>query len=245
MDHIEEIADTAVGWLDWLPPWAASLIVLGGTAFIAVFVHKAVFRALSRLVEGSTLFWRSTVQRIYGPARLAVLCLALAIGASISPLSYAQAALIRMGLVVAFIIVLGWSAMTVMHIGVTVYTRRFTQAAADSVAARKVMTQIRILERAGGLLIVIVTAAAALMTFPDVRQYGVSLLASAGAAGTSSVWLCSRCWPICSPASNSPSPSRSASRIRSWSKANGAGSRRSPRPMSLSASGIGAGWCCR
>ncbi|MFX4423971.1 mechanosensitive ion channel domain-containing protein, partial [Acinetobacter baumannii] len=31
--------------------------------------------------------------------------------------------------------------------------------------------------------IVVVTAAAALMTFPEVRQYGVSLLASAGAAG--------------------------------------------------------------
>jgi small-conductance mechanosensitive channel len=101
----------------------------------------------------------------------------------VAPLSFAQAELIRQGLVVAFIIVLGWSAMTILHIGVTIYTRRFTQGAADSVAARKMMTQIRILERAGGLLIVIVTAAAALMTFPDVRQYGVSLLASAGAAG--------------------------------------------------------------
>ncbi len=183
MENIEEIAGTAVGWLDWLPGWAASLIVLGIAAFFAVLVHKIAFRFLNRLVEDASLFWRSTVQRIYGPARLALLCLALAIGASVAPLSFSQAEMIRQGLVVAFIIVLGWSAMTVLHIGVTIYTRRFTQDAADSVAARKMMTQIRILERAGGLLIVIVTAAAALMTFEDVRQYGVSLLASAGAAG--------------------------------------------------------------
>lgn len=182
MENIEDMAAAAAGWLDWLPPWAASLLVLSFTAFAAVVAHKAVFRVLNRLAEGSSLFWRSTVQRIYGPARLALLCLALAIGASIAPLSHAEAGLIRQGLIVAFIIVLGWSAMTILHIGVTLYVRRFTQDAADSVAARKVMTQIRILERAGGLLIVIVTAAAALMTFPDVRQYGVSLLASAGAA---------------------------------------------------------------
>lgn len=183
METIEEFTDRAMGWLDWLPSWVVSLSVLALAAAVALVVHKATFRILTRLVDGSSLFWRSTVQRIYGPARLALLCLTLAIGASAAPLSYEQGALIRRGLVVAFIIVLGWSAITVLHIGATVYTRRFTQAAADSVAARKMMTQIRILERAGGLLIVIVTAAAALMTFPDVRQYGVSLLASAGAAG--------------------------------------------------------------
>jgi len=183
MENIEELAGTAVGWLDWLPSWAASLIVLGVMVAVGLTAHAMMFRFLNRLVEEASLFWRSTVQRVRGPARLALLCLTLAVGASIAPLSYDQADMIRQGLVVAFIITLGWSAMTMLHIGGTIYSRGFSQAAADSVAARKVVTQIRILERAGALLIVIVTAAAALMTFPEVRQYGVSLLASAGAAG--------------------------------------------------------------
>jgi small-conductance mechanosensitive channel len=49
--------------------------------------------------------------------------------------------------------------------------------------ARKHVTQMRILQRVAKTLLAIVTAAAALMTFDSVRQYGVSLFASAGAAG--------------------------------------------------------------
>ncbi|MFX4846451.1 hypothetical protein ABTB61_19100, partial [Acinetobacter baumannii] len=94
----------------------------GGT--LALIAHRAAFRFLVRLVEGASLFWRSTVQRIHGPARLALLCVTLAVAAGVAPLSYDQGTVIRQGLVVAFIIVLGWSAMTVLHIGVTVYTRR-------------------------------------------------------------------------------------------------------------------------
>ena len=42
---------------------------------------------------------------------------------------------------------------------------------------------MRILQRVGMTLILVITVAAMLMTFDQVRQYGVSLLASAGAAG--------------------------------------------------------------
>jgi small-conductance mechanosensitive channel len=45
------------------------------------------------------------------------------------------------------------------------------------------VTQIHILERTAGTFIVLLTIGAALMTVPAVRQYGISLLASAGAAG--------------------------------------------------------------
>jgi Mechanosensitive ion channel len=42
---------------------------------------------------------------------------------------------------------------------------------------------VHVLRRAGGILIALVTAAAALMSFESVRAYGLSLFASAGAAG--------------------------------------------------------------
>ncbi len=48
--------------------------------------------------------------------------------------------------------------------------------------ARKHLTQVRVLMRAADVLIVTVTFGAALMTFEPVRQYGVSLFASAGVA---------------------------------------------------------------
>ena len=49
--------------------------------------------------------------------------------------------------------------------------------------ARKHITQVRVLLRALDTVIVLVTLGFALMTFGAVRQYGVSLFASAGAAG--------------------------------------------------------------
>ncbi|TBR30737.1 MAG: mechanosensitive ion channel, partial [Reyranella sp.] len=48
---------------------------------------------------------------------------------------------------------------------------------------RKHLTQVRVLRRVAATLVILVTVAAALMTFDSVKQYGVSLIASAGAAG--------------------------------------------------------------
>jgi len=61
--------------------------------------------------------------------------------------------------------------------------RRFHTESEDNLLARKHVTQMRILQRVAKTILVIFTAAAALMSFDSVRQYGVSLFASAGAAG--------------------------------------------------------------
>lgn len=53
----------------------------------------------------------------------------------------------------------------------------------DNLQARRIHTQARVLARTVMVVIVIVGAGAALMTFPNVRQVGASLLASAGVAG--------------------------------------------------------------
>ena len=58
-----------------------------------------------------------------------------------------------------------------------------TSTPTDNLLARKHVTQVRVLLRAADVLVIIVTFGAALMTFEPVRQYGVSLFASAGVAG--------------------------------------------------------------
>jgi small-conductance mechanosensitive channel len=84
---------------------------------------------------------------------------------------------------VAFIALLGWTAIIAVQIGSQIYLRRFRLDAEDNLLARKHVTQIGILKRAADTLIVIMTIAAAMMSFEQVRQYGVSLFASAGVAG--------------------------------------------------------------
>ena len=92
-------------------------------------------------------------------------------------------AAIGRALLVAFVLALGWAAAIALDIGVEIYLRRFRTDSEDNLLARKHVTQMRILQRVAKTLLAIVTAAAALMTFDSVRQYGVSLFASAGAAG--------------------------------------------------------------
>jgi small-conductance mechanosensitive channel len=53
----------------------------------------------------------------------------------------------------------------------------------DNLSARRIHTQARVLRQSVTVLVVIVAASAMLMTFPQVRQLGASLLASAGLAG--------------------------------------------------------------
>jgi small-conductance mechanosensitive channel len=73
--------------------------------------------------------------------------------------------------------------MTALKIAGDLYLLRFRIDVDDNLLARKHVTQVRVLLRAADVLLVVVTFGAALMTFEPVRQYGVSLFASAGVAG--------------------------------------------------------------
>lgn len=86
-------------------------------------------------------------------------------------------------LLLCFIACMTLVARTALQIWVALHLRRFRIDVEDNLLARKHVTQSRILQQVGSLLIVAVGISAALMSFDSVRQYGVSLLASAGAAG--------------------------------------------------------------
>jgi len=166
-----------------MPNWAASLLILLPAPFLAHILHRFLFRHVTRWVSGMDLLWRALVARTEGPTRLAFLIAAIGFGASIAPLPPGWAPIIRNILSVGFIALMGWMALTAFHVWMVVHLRRFKLDAADNLLARKHVTQTKMLQRVANVLIVVVTASIALMTFDSVRQYGVSLLASAGAAG--------------------------------------------------------------
>ena len=70
-----------------------------------------------------------------------------------------------------------------LDVSSAIYLRRFDLGAEDNLLARKHVTQVRVLRRTLSTLIVLITVAAALMTFDSVRQFGIGLFASAGIAG--------------------------------------------------------------
>ena len=84
---------------------------------------------------------------------------------------------------VAAIVCVGWLAARLVRVLDIALERKFDRNVADNFQARRVHTQLRGFRNIALFLIGLATVAAVLMTFEAVRQFGVSLLASAGVAG--------------------------------------------------------------
>ena len=168
-------------WL--LPNWlTASVLVIGGV-LVALIANAVIVHATRNTLGVRHPKTRSLLTRSKGPLRLALIVLALSLVVRVAPIGERAATVFGNILNVAFIALLGWTALIAAQIGSQVYLRRFSLDAEDNLLARKHVTQVGILKRAADTLIVIMTVAAAMMSFEQVRQYGVSLFASAGVAG--------------------------------------------------------------
>ncbi len=169
--------------LSFVPPWAVSLIILAGALAAAWLIHAAILASLNRLFHGRRPYLQTILRATKNPTRLALLLVALAIALPTAPLEPDTTSLLVRVLALTTICLLGWIALTVVHIGSDLYLLNFRIDVEDNLLARKHLTQVRVLMRALDTVIVLVTLGFALMTFAAVRQYGVSLFASAGAAG--------------------------------------------------------------
>jgi small-conductance mechanosensitive channel len=183
MDSLRAALTWIKDLLDWLPDPVVALLILAIAVLIALALHQWA-RALVR----STLADRypyifSTFTQTRGLSRLALLILAMIIAIPVAPLPSDTAALLARLLGVAVIGLIGWAAIIALHIAADLYLRRFRLDVDDNLLARKHNTQVRVLSRTIDVLLAIITLSAALMTFPAVRQYGISLFASAGVAG--------------------------------------------------------------
>lgn len=168
--------------LGFAPDWIVALIILGLAATLALGTHSLAMRLLHRIF-GQPHSSKSVLAAIGGPTRLALIVLGLSIALPTVPLPPETNALLVRLLLVTVIGLIGWTAITALNTAATLHLMRFRTDSEDDLQARKHVTQIRILLRIIDALIITITVAAALMTFEPVRQYGVSLFASAGVAG--------------------------------------------------------------
>jgi small-conductance mechanosensitive channel len=145
--------------------------------------HAAILAILRRLLRGRRPYLRSVLEQTQNPTRLALLLVAIAIALPIAPVGTDSKIVIVRLLVLGTICLLGWMSLTAADIGANLYLTRFRIDIDDNLQVRKHVTQVRVLLRAADTIIVLVTLGFALMTFDAVRQYGVSLFASAGVAG--------------------------------------------------------------
>ncbi|HEX4505264.1 MAG TPA: mechanosensitive ion channel family protein, partial [Alphaproteobacteria bacterium] len=168
----------------WMPQYVWSTIILLVAAGLGLLLHWVTLRFFKRFRPPSKVrsFFEVFVENTRGPSRVAYLLFFM--GAALPSLNYSAETTLTIAhlLLVGFVLLVGWAAVRAIEILAALYLARFRTDIDDNLLARKHLTQIRILKRAGAILIGVVTVGIALMTFDQVRQYGISLFASAGAA---------------------------------------------------------------
>jgi small-conductance mechanosensitive channel len=170
-----------------LGEWVFILAYLAVAILAALLAHFVVFSAAARLAQradGSPV--TVVLRQIRRPARLGFVLLGLkvafpAIHEHLNASS--EMAVVDHALSIAFVVTITWLLIAVVESLEHIIQDRYSVDVADNLQQRKVQTQTRVLARTIEVVFVILGSAAILMTFPGVKQFGVSLLASAGVAG--------------------------------------------------------------
>ena len=183
MDSLKAALTSVKDLLDWLPDMVVALLILAIAVLFALALHRWARKLFRRAIAGRYPFVFSVFTQTRGLTKAALLILAMMLAVPVAPLPPETAALLARMMAVAVIGLIGWAAIIALHIAADLYLRRFRLDIDDNLLARKHNTQVRVLTRTIDVLLVMLTLSAALMTFPAVRQYGVSLFASAGVAG--------------------------------------------------------------
>jgi small-conductance mechanosensitive channel len=183
MDSLRVALTWIKDMLDWLPDLVVALFILAIAVLVALALHRWARKLVRRVFGERYPYVFSVFTQTRGLTRAALLILAMMVAIPVAPLPADTAALLARLMGVSVIGLIGWAAIIALHIAADLYLRRFRLDIDDNLLARKHNTQVRVLARTIDVLLVMLTLSAALMTFPAVRQYGVSLFASAGVAG--------------------------------------------------------------
>jgi small-conductance mechanosensitive channel len=183
MDSLRAALTWIKDLLEWLPDPVVALVILAIAVLVALALHQWARKLVRKALAGRYPYLFSTFTQTRGLSRLALLILAMIIAIPVAPVPRETAALLTRLMAVAVIGLIGWGLIIALHIAADLYLRRFRLDVDDNLLARKHNTQVHVFSRTIDVLLVMLTLGAALMTIPAVRQYGISLFASAGVAG--------------------------------------------------------------
>jgi small-conductance mechanosensitive channel len=172
------------------PPDLQAWLWIVGLALLAIvaglIAHAILFRTIKRLagIEGRPVL-QTIGHRLSSPARLGLPALGLQIvlATAASTVDSNVIQMISRCVTVTLILAATWAAVRTTHVIEAFLRGRRRIDIADNLEARRLHTQVAVLARTVAVIVWVVGLAIALMTFPQVRQVGASLLASAGIAG--------------------------------------------------------------
>ena len=165
-----------------LLPWAGVLWQAALALLAAALLYAVASRILRRLAAPHTMP-RTLLRHALRPSRWVLGMFALHLALRGAEDTLPGMAGMRHATTVALIMAMTWLALSAVRAVADVIVESNPADVADNLDARRIRTQANVLARAVMVLISVIGLSAALMTFPEIRQFGASLLASAGAAG--------------------------------------------------------------
>jgi small-conductance mechanosensitive channel len=166
-------------------PLRSGLIVLGAAlaaAVVAVFAYRIGTALVRRIARGHP-FVTTATEVAYNAGRVCLILFLVRLVLTGAPDNTPGLTSISYLTSVALILALTWFLMRcVKSISVTI-VKLHPYDIADNLKARRVLTQTRVLSRSAYFLIALLGLSFVLLTLPGARQFGASLLASAGVAG--------------------------------------------------------------
>ena len=168
----------------WLPGPVSSILMLCAAGLMAELFSRFFTKLVLRIPgQKRGAFIRTFTMAMQRPVRIMLVVLFVGTALPASGLPYEMIQATTHTLLVLFVLMLGYAAVVATRILSEAYLARINDKNdKDDILLRTHMTQVRMLRRTADLLIGLLTVGASLMTFEPVRQYGLSLFASAGAA---------------------------------------------------------------
>jgi small-conductance mechanosensitive channel len=159
-------------------------IILGAAVALALGIHFFVFETLAKLARrrGRSQEY-AFVRRGKKPARFIFPLVALSLALPFTKIPPEARSTIAHVLGLCVIASIGWAIVALAQLASDIVSERYAFDSSDNLTARRIRTQTQVLQRIFILVVTVVTASVMLMTFPEVRHIGMSLLASAGLAG--------------------------------------------------------------
>lgn len=162
----------------WLLLIVAALIA----SSIAFAVHRLGAMLLRRLVRRRP-FALNAIQAAYGIARTCLLLFALRLVLSGAPDDVPYVTNASYIVTILLILSLTWLAIRCVNSVSSTVVELNPYDVADNLRARRILTQTRVLARSANFIAALLGLSFMLLTLPGARQFGASLLASAGVAG--------------------------------------------------------------
>lgn len=161
-------------------PWAIGLASVSAI----LLIHRAAFALLDRIAKTTSALWDDLLSlHLRRPTRVLSILLGIVIlrpSLAVSPtLDAGLGHALQLGILLAG----AWALIKGLHLVRDIALTRLNLEHSDNLRSRKIHTQIKVLQNVLTSIIVVLAIALALMTFEEIRQVGISLLASAGIAG--------------------------------------------------------------